>query len=217
MRHAYELAVPERWQDLCSPKRTALIIYDMQAAIVPQIEDGTSIVAGCAQLIQAAEAAGFRVFYTRHLFLPNRLVGVGQLRRAMTWQHKEDPLDTKPFLTRTSPGFEIDSALKPSDDAAIIDKITMSAFEGTYLSIAMRDAQLSAFIIAGIALEVGIEPTIRQGLDLNFTPILVTDLCGAKTDVAKQRSLATLRETGEVFEVAAADLIKMIVGLGTNE
>ena len=31
----------------------------------------------------------------------------------------------------------------------------MSAFEGTYLDIALRDANLETFIIVGIALEVG--------------------------------------------------------------
>jgi hypothetical protein len=40
----------------------------------------------------------------------------------------------------------------------ILDKITMSAFESTFPNLALRDAQLESFIIAGIAMEVGIEP-----------------------------------------------------------
>ena len=49
----------------------------------------------------------------------------------------------------------------------------------------MRDAHLEAFIIAGIALEVGIEPTVRHGADLNYVPVVVTDACGSKTADAK--------------------------------
>ena len=64
----------------------------------------------------------------------------------------------------------------------IVDKITMSAFEGTYLNLAMRDAGLDSFLIVGIALDIGIEPTVRQALDLNYFPVLVTDACGSKTD-----------------------------------
>ncbi len=207
MKEAYGLSIPETWQDFLTPKRTAIIIYDMQAGIVSQIEGGVGIVQGCKSLVHAAAAVGFRIFYTRHLFLPSAAAGIGQLRRSMVWQHKADPMDTKPFLTRTSPGFEIVSELTPLDSGVIIDKITMSAFEGTFLAIAMRDLHLDAFLIAGIALEVGIEPTIRHGLDLNFIPILISDLVGSKSQEERSRSLTTLRATGEVFVAGLDELL----------
>ena len=83
----------------------------------------------------------------------------------------------------------------------------MSAFEGTFLNLAMRDAHLDCFIIAGIALEVGIGPTVRQGLDLNLCPVLVTDACGSKTADAREHTLATLKETGEVFAFSSAEVL----------
>jgi biuret amidohydrolase len=89
--------------------------------------------------------------------------------------------------------------LEPHDGEVIIDKITMSAFEGTFLHLAMRDAGIDSFLIAGIALEIGIEPTVRHGPDLNYIPVVVSDACGSKTEELKDRSLATLNETGEVL------------------
>jgi nicotinamidase-related amidase len=89
----------------------------------------------------------------------------------------------------------------------VIDKITMSAFESTLLNIAMRDAQLESFVVAGIALEIGIEPTVRQSLDLNYLPIVVTDACGSKTPELKERSLATLRDTGEIMTFTTAEVL----------
>jgi nicotinamidase-related amidase len=182
----------------------------MQAAIVPQIAEGQQIVRGCQQLLSAARASGYRIFYTRHIFLPNRMAGAGQLRRAMVWQRKENPMETKPLFTATSPASRIVPELTPTENDVVIEKITMSAFEGTYLDIALRDANLVAFIIAGIALEVGIEPTIRHGLDLNYIPIIVSDLCGAKTEEARVRSLENLRATGEVVETTSSDLIALL-------
>ena len=55
----------------------------------------------------------------------------------------------------------------------MIDKITMSAFEGTFLDIAFRDCGINSFVIVGIALEVGIEPTVRHGMDLGYIPVVV--------------------------------------------
>jgi len=49
---------------------------------------------------------------------------------------------------------------------AIFDKLAMSAFEGTPLNFAMRDCGISAIAIAGIATEIGIEPTARHAADL---------------------------------------------------
>ena len=217
MKQAFGLSIPENLRELCAPERAALILYDMQAGIVPQIGNGREIVSGCRQLLAAARQGGFRVFFTRHLFLPNRIAGVGQLRRAMAWQRKSDPAETKPLFTSGSPSWQIVPELAPQEDESVIDKIAMSAFEGTYLDIAMRDAQLQAFIIAGIALEVGIEPTVRHALDLNYIPIVVSDLCGSKTEEARRRSLTTLEETGEVIQAEAAEVASCLKGQSPND
>ena len=95
------------------------------------------------------------------------------------------------------------------DDEAIFDKITMSAFEGTPLAIALRDCGLKSFVICGIATEIGIEPTVRHGADLGFIPIVVEDACGAGEHEAGERALAGMRFIGDAMickldELAAA-------------
>jgi len=85
----------------------------------------------------------------------------------------------------------------------------MSAFEGTPLSIALRDCGLTSFAICGIATEIGIEPTIRHGADLGFIPVLVEDACGAGEHEAGERAIAGMRFIGDamicrVDELAAA-------------
>jgi nicotinamidase-related amidase len=210
MKHAFGLEVPESLRDVVLPSRCALIVYDMQAGIVPQISTGMEVQERCVALVDAARSAGMRIFYTRHFFLPAAAAGVAQLRRAMVWQRKEEPQETKCFIPQNSPGFHIVPELEPREGDVLVDKITMSAFEGTFLNLAMRDAGVDSFLIAGIAMEIGIEPTVRQALDLNYIPVIVTDACGAKTDELKQRSLATLNDTGEVFMATTADVVELL-------
>jgi nicotinamidase-related amidase len=207
MREAYGLSIPDQLSEVCTPARCAVVIYDMQKGIVPQISAGPEIVSLCGKLLEAARAGRFRIFFTRHFFLPNAVAGVGQLRRAMVWQHKKKPEETRPFFLQGSPLWEIVPELAPREGEVIIDKITMSAFEGTFLNLAMRDARLDCFVIAGIALEVGIGPTVRHGLDLNLCPVLVLDACGSKTTDAQQQTIATLRETGEVWASPSAEVL----------
>lgn len=86
----------------------------------------------------------------------------------------------------------------------------MSAFEGTPLNIALRDCGIKAFIIVGVATEIGIDPTVRHGADLGYIPIIVTDACGAGHEEAGERALENLRYLGDAF-VTDADEITHIL------
>jgi nicotinamidase-related amidase len=210
MPDARRLSVPVKLEEICQPSRTALIVYDMQVGVVSQIEEGKAVTGRCEALLRSARKAGLPVYFTRHRWLPNRLAGVGQLRRAMIWHHTDDPFSVSPPFAPGSPGFQIVPELEPLEDECVIDKITMSAFEGTFLNIAMRDAKLDSVIIAGIALEVGIGPTVRQALDLNYIPIVVSDASGAKTAKNKELVLKEFADTGEVIVVDTGALLPLL-------
>src|SRR5580765_2710001 len=166
MEHVFGLNIPRTLHEVCNPARTALVVYDMQVGIVSQIRNGTEITNGVCEVLEAARRAGVRVFFTRHMSLPRELMGVFQYRMAMMWQRTELVDEVKPHLLRGSPGFQIVPEITPLPSEAILDKITMSAFEGTPLNIALRDCGINSFAIAGIAMEVGIEPSVRHAADL---------------------------------------------------
>src|SRR4029453_8112260 len=78
-------------------------------------------------------------------------------------------------------------------------ELSMSAFEGTPLEFALRDAGVTAFAIVGVAIEVGLEPTVRHGADRGLIPVVVTDACGAGNPAAAKRSLETLAFSGDAI------------------
>jgi biuret amidohydrolase len=75
MQRAFGLNIPQTLEDVCDPTRLALIVYDMQVGIVSQIEKGREITERVVQVLEAARAAGIRVFFTRHMSLPKELMG----------------------------------------------------------------------------------------------------------------------------------------------
>jgi nicotinamidase-related amidase len=154
--------IPENLQDAVRPNRTALVVYDMQIGILQQLSGGQAVLEKVLAVLDAARSAGVRVIFMRHMSLPKRLSGAFQLRQMMVWQRKTSPDDVHPWFLRSNPGFELAPQLAVRDDEAVLDKITMSAFEGTPLPIALRDCGLTSFVIAGIATEIGIEPTVRH-------------------------------------------------------
>jgi biuret amidohydrolase len=184
----------------------ALVVYDMQAGIVAQLPDGAAVVARVAEVLELARRADLRIFFTRHISLPVQLAGVAQLRTGMDWQHRERVDEVVAPFPRQAPQTQIVPELAPRDSEAVLDKITMSAFAGTYLDIALRDCGIRSFLIAGIALEVGIEPTVRHATDLGYLPLVVTDACGHGDAAAAERSLAALAFAGGSLQTDRATL-----------
>ena len=199
MKTAYGVKIPDSFRELINPKRCALIVYDMQLGIVRQIRDGDAITARVKQVLDVARSVGMRVFYTRHLSLPKELMGAFQYRMAMSWQRLDDPEKVQPWFLRDSPGFQIVPELQPLPSEAIFDKLTMSAFEGTPLDFALRDCGIVAFAIVGIAMEIGIEPTVRHGADLGYIPVVVKDACGFGHCDAADRSVVNLEFAGDAL------------------
>jgi nicotinamidase-related amidase len=199
MQKAYGLEIPRTLRDVCRPERLALVVYDMQVGILQQIANGAQITARVREALAVAREAGVRVFFMRHMSLPKELMGVSQLRMALAWQHLERVEDVRPWFLRDSPGFALEPELGPLPSEAVLDKITMSAFEGTPLDIALRDCGIGAFAIVGVATEIGIEPTVRHGADLGYIPVVVTDACGAGHPEAGERALASMRYIGDAL------------------
>jgi nicotinamidase-related amidase len=204
MEHAFGLTIPQTLEEVCDPSRLALLVYDMQVGVVSQLPDGAAITQRVATVLQAARGAGVRTFFTRHMWLPKEVAGVAQLRTAIAWQRVSHVADLKPVLMRDSPEFQLVPELTPRASEVVFDKIAMSAFVGTPLDIALRDAGIIAFAIVGVALEVGIEPTVRHATDLGYIPVVVTDACGSRDREAAERSLAGLAFAGGSLQTDSA-------------
>jgi biuret amidohydrolase len=209
MQNAFGLEIPESLEEACDPGRAALLVYDMQVGVLNQIARREELVDAVRNVLDAARRAGVRVFFLRHMSLPKNLAGVFQLRQAMAWQRATRVEDVEPWFLPHSSGFPITPELAPLQTEAVFDKITMSAFQGSPLDIALRDCGLSVFVIVGVALEIGIDLTVRHGADLGFIPVVVTDACGAGHEDAGRRALDTIQFVGDAFLTDAETIGKI--------
>lgn len=211
--HGFEL--PRTLEELLIPSHTALLIYDMQVGIVNQVAGGAAIAEKVRIILDAARQAGVRTFFTRHMSLPPNLMGAFQYRMAMAWQRIQDPAKVQSWFLRDSPAFHIVPELQPNAHEAIFDKLAMSAFEGTPLAFALRDCGIRSLMIAGIALEIGIDPTCRHAADLGIIPILIRDACGDGNAEAAVHSLASLAHMGDTV-ITDVDSVRRVLDRAPN-
>jgi nicotinamidase-related amidase len=208
------LDVPQSLDDVCRPDRLGLLVYDMQVGILDQIADRERVIQNVREVLEAARAAGVRTYFTRHVTLPVELMGVAQLRMWRAWQGVERLEDVlSPFLP-AAPQTQIVSELRPNEKEAVLDKLTLSAFAGTALELALRGAGVDAVAIVGVATEIGIEPTARHAGDLGFIPVVVTDACAAGNAEAGARTIESLRFLGDTLLTDVAGFRDALAGRG---
>ncbi|MFF4694989.1 cysteine hydrolase [Streptomyces chattanoogensis] len=205
MDERYGLFVPRSLNQACDPRRMALLVYDMQAGILGQISERDRVIGRAVEVVQAARAAEIRTFFLRHVTLPPELMGVSQLRMWRAWQHAERAADVVSPFPPDAAQTQLIAEMQPTSREVVIDKITMSAFEGTWLDIALRDCGITTVVVIGVALEIGIEPTVRHAADLGYIPVVVTDACGGGDTEAAERSLSALRFAGDALLTTAEE------------
>jgi len=210
VKHAFGLSIPQTVEDAIDLQSTALIVYDMQVGIMRQMKNGGEMLTNVAKVLAVAREVGLRTFFLRHTSLPKNLMGVFQLRQALAWQRKDSVEDVHPWFLRDSPGHAIVPELTPLESEAVFDKIGMSAFEGTPLDTALRDCGVRTVLIAGVAIEIGIEPTVRHAVDLGYLPILIEDACGAGNAEAGERAIASMRFMGDALFTTIAETTALL-------
>jgi nicotinamidase-related amidase len=193
------LDVPQSLSDVCRPERLALVVYDMQVGILEQVANRETVIRNVRTVLEAARAARVRTYFTRHVTLPVELMGVAQLRMWRAWQSVDRLEDVRsPFLP-DAPQSQIVPELAPNEKEAVIDKLTLSAFAGTPLELALRGAGVETMAIVGVATEIGIEPTVRHAGDLGLIPVVVTDACAAGNADAGARTMQNLQFLGDAM------------------
>ena len=79
------------------------------------------------------------------------------------------------FLIRGSWDADIVDELKPLPGDIIVQKSRYSGFSGTNLDVVLKTLNTKYLIFTGIATNVCVESTLRDGYFLDYWPILVAD------------------------------------------
>jgi biuret amidohydrolase len=201
MQTAFGLNIPMTLEDVCHPEKMALLVYDMQVGIAQQLPNGTEFIQQVKQVVEVARSHKMRIFFSRHTTLPKELAGVSQLKGAMALQRAATAAEVQHNFLPDSAAQAIvpDLALLPSEVA--FDKLMMSAFVGSYLDLALRDARIEAIAVVGAVLEFGIEPTIRNAADLGYSPVLISDACYSFSEQNRSRSLQNLQSVSLITDI----------------
>lgn len=170
--------------------RTAVIVVDMQNAFVSKggmfdtfgwnISAAEGLIENNRKIIDAGRKAGCKVVYLKMSYNPDYSNSGGP--ESPNW-HKElglvmmrkHPEYWGKFVTKGSWDEEICRELKPEPGDIIVRKQRYSGFVGTNLDLILKTHHIKYCIYTGVATNVCVESTLRDGYFLDYWPIIVSD------------------------------------------
>lgn len=201
MQSAFGLDIPMTLEEVCQPQKMALLVYDMQVGIAQQLPNAIDFIQQVKQVVDTARSHRIRTFFSRHTTLPKEIAGVSQLKGAMALQRAATVADVQPNFLPDSAAHAVVPDLAPLPSEVAFDKLTMSAFVGSYLDLALRDARIETIAVVGAVLEFGIEPTVRHAADLGYSVVLIHDACYSFSEQNRTRSLTNLQSSSLTTDI----------------
>jgi ureidoacrylate peracid hydrolase len=156
-----------------------------------------NVVQNVRSILDAARAVGAPVFHNRIVARPERAVG-GSNAPIFTMIGPES-------LKDGSWGAEIIDGLDPRPDEIVLDRIRMSAFNGTSLDIMLRNLAITDVVVVGVWTNMAVEHTARDAADHGFRVTVVADATSSINEDWQQAALnyaltniVTIATTAEV-------------------
>lgn len=183
-------AVPESIQ--LDVKQTALIVVDMQNAYASQggyldlagfdVSTTQPVIAKIKQAVEIAHQAGIQVIYFRNGWDDQYVEAGGagspnyHKSNALKTMRKNPELQGK-LLAKGGWDYELVDELTPAQQDIVIDKPRYSGFFNTSLDSVLRARGIRNLLFTGIATNVCVESTLRDGFFLEYFGILLDDAC----------------------------------------
>lgn len=179
-------------QDQIRPERAALLIIDMQNDFCAQggflqkekgydVGFAPAVAAHIQTALTAARAAGMLVVWVRSHYDFKYLAAPHIVKRAREGCCLEGSWGADFF------------ALQPRADEPIVDKHHFSGFIGTPLDEVLRKHGIETLVVTGVATNVCVDSTLRDGFFLGYYIVLLEDCVGSNNAAGHAGTLATVR------------------------
>ncbi|MCF9000159.1 pyrimidine utilization protein B [Acinetobacter nectaris] len=194
-------AVPESMQ--LDPKQTALIVVDMQNAYTSlggyldlagfDVSKTKPVVENIQKAIDTAHQAGIQVIFFKNGWDSNYVEAGGEgspnfhKSNALKTMKKKPELQGK-LLAKGGWDYELIDDLKPTPQDIVIQKPRYSGFFNTNLDSTLRSKGIRNLVFTGIATNVCVESTLRDGFFLEYFGILLNDACYQAGDISAQEA-----------------------------
>lgn len=175
--------------------KTALIIWDVQKALVEGIFNKNEFLENNKKLIDSAHKNNIPVFFSKITPLPERFESASRKFSAKIRNLKWPSADA------------LELEIPAQSEDVVIAKNTASIFVGTNFENMIRNAGITTLIFTGIATEYGVESSARDAANRGFYSVIAKDACSSRSQEDHERALINMQNllivmtTNEILEM----------------
>ena len=192
------------------PKRTALVVIDMQRDFVEpggfgeQLGNDVSqlrrVIKPLQRVLSVMRKAGYTVIHTREGHLPDLSdCPPSKIARGHLSTGIGDVGPMGRILVRGSHGHDIIDELKPVGDETVIDKPGKGAFFATDLDFILHNRDISSLVVTGVTTEVCVNTTVREANDRGYECLVLEDCVGSYFPEFQDYALRMIKAQGGIF------------------
>jgi len=186
------VSVLSQFEDQIRPDRAALLIIDMQNDFCApggylQKERGydvafaETVAANIETMLAAARDAGMLVVWIRSIYDFKYLAAPHIVKRGQEGCCLEGSWGVEFFK------------LEPRANEPVVDKHHYSAFIGTSLDDILREHAIETLIVTGVATNVCVDSTLRDGFFAGYYIVLLEDCVGSNSQAGHNGTVASVR------------------------
>lgn len=149
---------------------SALLVMDVQQAIVDIADDGSGYLPRLRRAIDGARAADIPVIYVVIALRPG-FPEVGTRNKPLA------AIAQAGLFVEGAPGTEIHPEVAPLPGDVVVTKRRASAFSGSDLDVVLRARGIDSLVLTGIATSAVVLSTVCQANDLDFGLTILSDAC----------------------------------------
>lgn len=149
---------------------TALLIMDMQTAILRQLPDAKPFTDKVSRAIATAHARNIPVIYV--------VVGFRQGMPEVSANNKGFSARKAVMATvDMTEWMKIDPSVSPQNNEIVVVKRRFSAFTGSDLEVVLRSMNIRHLILTGISTSGVVLSTVREAADKDYEMTVLSDCC----------------------------------------
>ena len=171
--------IPETFKEIIDPKHTALIVHEMlndfchkdgaYSKKMPTLaKDLPGLIGPTVKLVNEAREAGVKIMYVGYTNYPDNESKYDPEIRVNYEAIMDGTYMMQNCLFEGTWGHDVIDELKPQVGALCLNKYQRDAFSGTSLESILQWNRIKTFIIVGIGVQVGIVPTVSNGVNKGY-------------------------------------------------
>jgi nicotinamidase-related amidase len=196
------MEILEHFSEVVDPRHTGLVLWNFSPEVISRCFNGATVLANTKALVAKARERGVRLLYSQPGALNWESIGAPMLRMRLKQLRVANPSAADWLAQNSAKEHRFVEGLEPQKDDIVFEKFAPNAFLGTSFEWYLHKHHLKTLLLAGAALETGIDGTARDALNLGYYTVIVRDCVGSPFRDTYDAALLSLERIFDVVDSA---------------